>query len=110
MVYRVEFESISAIPTLQKTFDSGMWGGGGGGGRGGGGENQLKLGGIGSTWRQLPTTGWRPGLKVWALDPKGRLWGNDQKVIHFNRLKQVPLKMKGKKLWIEVSVSLTIKI
>ena len=33
-----------------------MWEGGGGGGDGGGGEvTELKLWGIGSTWRQQPT-------------------------------------------------------
>ena len=32
-----------------------MWEGGGGGGDGGGEVTELKLWGIGSTWRQLPT-------------------------------------------------------
>ena len=45
MVYRVEFELKPATPTLQNTFASGMCGVV----RGGEGENELKLGGIGST-------------------------------------------------------------
>ena len=58
MAYKMEFEIKTpiktAIPTLQNTFDSGLkknlgWGGGVGE------ENELKLGGIGSTWWQLPT-------------------------------------------------------
>ena len=53
MAYKIEFETGTAIPTLQNTFDSGFkremgWGWGEE-------ENQLKLWGIGSTWRQLPT-------------------------------------------------------
>ena len=51
MAYKIEFEIRTAILTLQNTFESGMWAGFGGGE----GENELKLGGIGSTWRQLPT-------------------------------------------------------
>ena len=45
-------------------------GGGGDGGGGGGGEvTELKLWGIGSTWRQLPT------IKVWwsRVYPLGKL-------------------------------------
>ena len=47
MAYKLEFETRTAIPTLQKSFYSGinleM------GGEEGEGENQLKLGGLGST-------------------------------------------------------------
>ena len=47
-------EIKTAIPTLQNTYDSGFKKNLGGEGEGEG-ENELKLGGIGSTWRQLPT-------------------------------------------------------
>ena len=47
MAYKIEFETETAIPTLQNTFDSGFKR------EMGGGEeeewNELKLGGIGST-------------------------------------------------------------
>ena len=47
MAYKIEFESRTAIPTLQNTFESGIfWDLGGGEGEG---ENELKLGGIGFT-------------------------------------------------------------
>ena len=47
MAYKIEFETGTAIPTLQNTFDSGIREGCGV--RGGEGEIELKLGGIGST-------------------------------------------------------------
>ena len=51
----------------QNTFESRMWVGGGE--EGDGEENQLKLGGIGSTWRQLPTikskSKLQQNLKLW---------------------------------------------
>ena len=53
MAYKIEFETGTAIPTLQNTFDSGLKRDLGG--EEGEGKNELKLGGIGSTWRQLPT-------------------------------------------------------
>ena len=43
--YKIEFDIRTAIPTLQNTFDSGIKKDL----RGGEGENELKLGGIGST-------------------------------------------------------------
>ena len=46
LAYIIEFETRTAIPTLQNTFDSGINKGLGDGGEE---ENQLKLGGIGST-------------------------------------------------------------
>ena len=52
MAYKLEFETRTAIPTLQNSFDSRikLKMGGGEGEE----ENQLKLGGLGSTWRHLP--------------------------------------------------------
>jgi len=46
LAYIIEFETRTAIPTLQNTFDSGIKKGLGGEGEE---ESQLKLGGIGST-------------------------------------------------------------
>ena len=47
MAYKIEFETGTAIPTLQNTFDSGFKRDLGG--EEGEGKNELKLGGIGST-------------------------------------------------------------
>ena len=48
MAYKIEFEIKTAIPTLQNTYDSGITKDMGGRGEGEE-ENELKLGGIGST-------------------------------------------------------------
>ena len=42
MAYKIEFEIRTAIPTLQNTFDSGMWAGFGG--RWGWGGERIKAG------------------------------------------------------------------